>query len=684
MRTRKHALLDPGLIVAICSLGLGALGMALFIDDALEELVDSIALEQGERYADAIAEFRTLYTSEVVAPAREAGVRVIHDYEAHSGAIPLPATLSMMLGSRLAETAGSGGMRLYSSYPFPWREEEGGPKDDFERDALEFLNHSPDRSFHRFELVDGVPSVRVAKADVLRAECVSCHNSHPDTPKSDWSEGDVRGVLAVTLPLNSATAQTESAAAKLWAAMGCLLAGSLWVFWRVSRRLMRQSGELVAGRNELEREGLLRGRAESERARYAALMEKHRENELRLNAILEHAAEGILVIDTRGIVEIVNTTATEVFGYGAEEILGQNVSMLMTAADAERHDGYLARYLETGEARVIGSGREVRGRRKDGTEFPMQLAVSEIESTSGAVFMGLVRDLSEQQSLEAQLLQAQKLESIGQLAAGIAHEINTPAQYVGDNVEFLEQSFGELGELLKKYRVLHAAAEAGDVPPELVSEVSEATEAADIEYLEEEIPRALAQSREGIGSVTKIVRAMKDFSHPGSADKRPTDLNRAIDSTVTVARSEWKYVAELTTDFDADLPQVPCLAGKLNQVVLNLVVNAAQALSEGQPDGSSEKGQIRIRTVREGDDWAVIEVSDTGPGMPEEIRSKVFDPFFTTKEVGKGTGQGLAIAHSVVVEQHGGTIEVESEVGQGTTFRIRLPLGEPREGEVSA
>ncbi|MFQ5503883.1 MAG: sensor histidine kinase [Planctomycetota bacterium] len=284
---------------------------------------------------------------------------------------------------------------------------------------------------------------------------------------------------------------------------------------------------------------------------------------------------------------------------------------------------------------------------------------------------------------QAKLLQAQKLESIGQLAAGIAHEINTPAQYVGDNVEFLEQSFGELGELLKKYRVLHAAAEAGDVPPELVSEVSEATEAADIEYLEEEIPRALAQSREGIGSVTKIVRAMKDFSHPGSADKRPTDLNRAIDSTVTVARSEWKYVAELTTDFDADLPQVPCLAGKLNQVVLNLVVNAAQALSEGQPDGSSEKGQIRIRTVREGDDWAVIEVSDTGPGMPEEIRSKVFDPFFTTKEVGKGTGQGLAIAHSVVVEQHGGTIEVESEVGQGTTFRIRLPLGEPRQGEAT-
>ena len=273
------------------------------------------------------------------------------------------------------------------------------------------------------------------------------------------------------------------------------------------------------------------------------------------------------------------------------------------------------------------------------------------------------------------LAQAQKLESIGQLAAGIAHEINTPAQYVGDNVEFLEQSFAELGELLKMYRALQAAAEAGEVSPELISEVSAAAANADIEFLSEEIPRALAQSREGIGRVTTIVRAMKEFSHPGSAEKKPVDLNRAIESTVTVASNEWKYVAELETDFDAQLPSVPCLAGEFNQVVLNIVVNAAHAIEEGQPEGQVEKGKIRISTKREGEDWVVVEISDTGPGMTDEIRSKVFDPFFTTKEVGKGTGQGLAIAHSVVVAKHRGTIEVESEIGQGTTFRIRLPLG---------
>ncbi len=283
--------------------------------------------------------------------------------------------------------------------------------------------------------------------------------------------------------------------------------------------------------------------------------------------------------------------------------------------------------------------------------------------------------------VQIQLVEGQKLESIGKLAAGIAHEINTPAQYVGDNMEFLEQSFGDIMDLFKKYRALQAAAEAGDVSPDLVSEVSEAADTADIEFLEEEIPRALTQSREGVARVTKIVGAMKEFSHPGTAERQPIDLNRAIESTVTVARNEWKYVAELETDFDADLPPVPCLAGELNQVVLNIVVNAAHALAETLPEGGGEKGQIRIRTGRVDDDWAEIEISDNGPGMPEEVRRKIFDPFFTTKEVGKGTGQGLAIARSVVVDKHKGTIGVESEPGHGATFRILLPLDAQQQGE---
>ena len=211
MVPRKRGSLVPRAIVATCILGVGALVAAILIRDSLTELVESIALEQTERYAIAIDEFRTLYTSEVVVRAQDAGVRVTHDYKRHTGAIPLPATLGMMFGERLTDSNDGGGVRLYSAHPFPWHGEEGGPKNDFERDALEILSRSPDRTFHRFEQVNGVSSVRVATADLLRAECVSCHNSHPDSPKTDWKEGDVRGVLAVTVPLTRALAQTQAA-----------------------------------------------------------------------------------------------------------------------------------------------------------------------------------------------------------------------------------------------------------------------------------------------------------------------------------------------------------------------------------------------------------------------------------------------------------------------------------------
>jgi len=292
----------------------------------------------------------------------------------------------------------------------------------------------------------------------------------------------------------------------------------------------------------------------------------------------------------------------------------------------------------------------------------------------------------EARHMQSQLLQAQKLESIGQLAAGVAHEINTPSQYVGDNLEFLEQSFGELGEVIAHYQALLSAAAAGEVPPELVAKVSAAVEATDIEFLQEEIPRALAQSRDGVGRISKIVRAMKEFSHPGSEEKEPVDLNRAIESTVTVARNEWKYVAELELDLDPELPAVPALAAEFNQVVLNIVVNAAHAIAElhGGDRENAQKGHIHIRSARDGDGHVLVEISDDGPGIPDDVRARIFDPFFTTKDVGKGTGQGLAIARSVVVDKHHGSLDVRSQPGNGTTFSIRLPLDDAARGEMNA
>ncbi len=283
--------------------------------------------------------------------------------------------------------------------------------------------------------------------------------------------------------------------------------------------------------------------------------------------------------------------------------------------------------------------------------------------TRGLIFVG--SDVTETVELKNQLAQSQKLESIGRLAAGIAHEINTPTQYVGDNVRFLSEAFEDLFRLLDRYEEVVGEGEKG--------ELEVLKEEVDLEYLREEVPRAIEQSLDGVERVTKIVRSMKEFSHPGGGGKELVDLNRAIESTVTVARNEWKYVAELELDLEEGLPAVPCYVGEFNQVVLNLVINAVHAIEEVVGDGSGGKGRIVVSTRRDGE-WVEVRVSDSGCGIPEEVREKVFEPFFTTKGVGKGTGQGLAIARSVVVDKHGGEISFESEVGKGTTFIIRLPL----------
>jgi PAS domain S-box-containing protein len=287
-------------------------------------------------------------------------------------------------------------------------------------------------------------------------------------------------------------------------------------------------------------------------------------------------------------------------------------------------------------------------------------------------------DVTERELLGQQLRQAQKLEAIGQLAAGIAHEINTPTQYVGDNTRFLKDSWPSFQELLGMTREIRQQASTGPISPETLRRFDALIEAADFEYLQAEIPRAIEQSLEGIQRVGKIVRAMKEFSHPGSEEKKPIDINKAIEPTITVARNEWKYVSDVETSFDLSLPLVLCHAGEFNQVILNLLINSAHAIAQVVGDGSRGKGKILVRTVRD-QDWAEISISDTGAGIPEAVRSRVFEPFFTTKPVGKGTGQGLALAHTAIVRRHGGKIWLESEVGKGTTFYIRLPLAQSLE-----
>ena len=275
--------------------------------------------------------------------------------------------------------------------------------------------------------------------------------------------------------------------------------------------------------------------------------------------------------------------------------------------------------------------------------------------------------------LQTQLLQAQKLESIGQLASGVAHEINTPIQYVGDNIRFMQEIHSDIHKVLDKYQQLLEGNRQKIVSEELIEEIEAIMEETDIQFALEEIPKALEQSIQGIDRISKIVRSMRDFAHPGVEEKTNIDINNAIDSTLTVTRNKWKFIAEMETNFASDLPLVGCYPAELNQAILNIIVNAADAIEEVVGDKPEEKGRITITTARKKDKLE-IRISDTGPGIPKEMQDKIFNPFFTTKEVGKGTGQGLTITHSIIVNKHGGTINFESEQGKGTTFIITLPI----------
>jgi PAS domain S-box-containing protein len=317
----------------------------------------------------------------------------------------------------------------------------------------------------------------------------------------------------------------------------------------------------------------------------------------------------------------------------------------------------------------------IRFKREDGREGFLGINISPIHGQDKTIsgYILLCADITERKLLESRLAQAQKLESMGSLAAGIAHEINTPIQYIGDNTLFLQSSFNDLLRLVKKYEAAISAIEANQLTNDLLIEIKNTTKQIDLNYLRDEIPLAIGQSLEGIQRVSEIVKAMKDFSHPGVKRKTSTDLNKAIENTLNVARNEWKYVAELKTDLDPNLPPVLCLANEINQVFLNILVNAAQAIGDVRDRDDSQKGLITIST-RQDNDYVEVRIKDTGKGVPEEIGGRIFEPFFTTKEVGKGTGQGLAIAYDVVTAKHKGILTYENNIDGGATFIIRLPI----------
>lgn len=420
----------------------------------------------------------------------------------------------------------------------------------------------------------------------------------------------------------------------------------------------------------LELEHGLRVQAESAHQELAEREAQNRALVVRLAGLLDAAPVGIIEVDLDGVVQRWNAAAERIYGWTEGEARGSAAPRAVPAdgpAPASAHCVRAKAGVTPGTAAV-----PERHRRRDGSLVDVEVAEAELRDDAGRLtgWIRVVTDVSRRMELEVLLRHAQKMESIGRLSAGIAHEINTPIQFVGDNVRFLQRAFDDLAQLCEAQT---AAIDIVDDPVGCRTAAARAREFADdieVDFLREEAPLAARQAAEGIKRVTAIVRAMKAFGHPGEVHKALCDLNECIRNAVVVAHNELKNVATVELDL-GEVPLVLSHPGDVQQVVLNLLVNAADAVTEAKLGAGV--GMVRV-TSREDGDEVVIEVSDNGVGIPADLKDKIFDPFFTTKPLGVGTGQGLALTRTLVVERHGGRIDFHSPRDGGTTFTVRFPV----------
>ena len=403
--------------------------------------------------------------------------------------------------------------------------------------------------------------------------------------------------------------------------------------------------------------------------------------------LIEAISSIVIQLDADCRVSRWNHTASEVFSLTPKDVVGKSIDELnIDWIDSEASQKFFSQTNADGPVReelgFLASDQDQRIIAM--TSYPITNPDLEPQDQSAADqdvvegFLILGVDLTERKQLEQQLSAAQKLEAVGQLAAGVAHEINTPMQYIGDNINYVKSSFDKIIGVINAFQSLLESAEENklDLPDELTQQLKNAR----LKKLARQIPEALQDSEEGVAQVTRIVQAMKQFSHPGEQTATQVNLNEALETTVAVATYEWKYVADVKTELDPELPLITGFPCELNQVFLNLIVNAAHAIAERNGEESPDKGQITLTTSAV-DDHVELRIGDTGAGIPESVRDRIFDPFFTTKGVGKGTGQGLSIAYQIITNTHHGEIDFQTDLGVGTTFIIRLPLNKVEDGQ---
>lgn len=389
-----------------------------------------------------------------------------------------------------------------------------------------------------------------------------------------------------------------------------------------------------------------------------------------LESVMESATNAIFVLDSGYHFRLVSRAGGHLTGFHEDELINQPFTVLFPPTDHTRIERQLVKTA------VMGKNieqYETRILRKDGQCVSIVLGLSRLQELGQTVgLVAVAEDITRLKSLQYELNQAQHTRSIGQLACGLAHEINTPAQYILSNATFLQESMNDILRLLGHYEQLVQHLAQGEEVDSLLCDLAAYRQQINMDFLREELPQAIGQSHEGIYQVVRVVEALKQFAQPGEDRFLEANLNRAIENTVTVAQNTWKQVADIKLELDPSLPWVICRVSDFNQVMLNLIINAADAIAQVIPN-RQEKGVITIGTRRERE-WAVITVTDTGAGIPEAFRDRIFDPFFSSKGVGHGFGMGLSTCQSVVVRDHGGSIRFETETGKGTTFWVRLPV----------
>ena len=637
-----------------------------------EQLVEATARQHAAAYAEALSSVRTLYTSAVVAPARRQGMSVSHDYRQREG-IPLPATFAMELGAHMDKEGSGSTVRLYSPYPFPWRSDLGGLQDAFARDAWTAVNADPTRPFYRIEDRSEGRVLRYATADVLRTGCVSCHNSHPDTPKSGWREGDVRGILEVSFPIERASQLAEQGTNDTFFFLAPLIGLALLVFGvatvrrrRWSRAMERQVDSQTVDLRKREEE-LLRARE------YAG-------------GILQSCPVGLLVVNQEGTIERANDVCSTIFGYSESELVGQSVDLLVPEAQrgshvAQRHGFVHARSAEryAGRRRMMKMGREVQGLHKDGSTLPVQVSISVANVGSRKLMIVGVSDRTESKKAETTRRRIEndlaRASGMAEVATGVIHNVGNIVTSMNTSAHLALEAMQHtsLGRLKKAVALLNEHAD--DPPslqkfltqdrrgPQLAEYLAAISERLTHEYAT--VEQELKSLQESVQDTIAAVASQQEFARSVPFLEQ-IELETFLERAVALSGiAEAVQPIRVERHFDCTAPVVAD-RHRLLQILVNLLKNAKQALK----DAAEDQPVITLRTTQGLDDTVVVSVCDNGHGIAPENLTRIFTHGFSTRK--GAAGFGLHHSATSATEMEAKLTAESPGAGRGASFHLVL------------